>query len=153
MAKTTGKTGAGVFLELLDTDSPPSFATVANVTNIEAGGRTLETVDATHLASPDKYREFLSTLKTADDWTATVQWDPNDPTLDNTTGLGSRLESGEETTLRVNFSALGTGYDLGLEADGFVTNLGSITIGVDTLMTQPFTFKPTGAPRIVTITP
>lgn len=149
MAKSTGKAGIGVALQLSDDESPPSFATVANVTNLEAGGRTLNTIDATHLASPDYYQEFIAGLKSAQAWTGTIQWDPEDPSLDDQTGLAARLEARRETTLRINFS--GIGEDLALEADGFVTELGNMTISPEAIITQTFGFQPTGAPRFIAL--
>lgn len=149
MAKSTGRAGIGVALQLSDMESPPTWATVANVTNLEAGGRTLNTIDATHLASPDYYQEFIAGLKSSQAWTGTIQWDPADPTLDDSTGLGSILEAREEVTLRINFS--GVGVNSALEADGLVTELGNITISPEAIMTQSFGFQPSGKPRFVSL--
>lgn len=151
MAASTGKAGIGVSLQLSDMESPPTFATVANVTNLEAGGRTLNTIDATHLASPDFYQEFIAGLKSAAAWTGTIQWDSDDATLDDSTGLGSYLESRELVTLRINFSAIGV--DKALEADGLVSELGNLTISPEAIITQTFGFTPSGKPRLVAITP
>src|SRR5690606_16896609 len=104
MAASSGKAGIGVALKISDMESPPTFATVANVTNLEAGGRTLNTIDATHLASPNYYQEFIAGLKSSQAWTGTVQWDKDDASLNDTTGLGHYLESREMITLRIDFS-------------------------------------------------
>lgn len=150
MAKSTGLAGIGVLLRVSDMDSPPTFATVANVTNLEAGGRTLNTIDATHLASPDYYQEFIAGLKSSQAWSGTIQWS-QDPSFDDSTGLGSYLESREEITLQVDFS--GVGVNQALEADGLVTELGNITISPEAIMTQSFGFQPSGKPRWVAVTP
>lgn len=149
MAKSSGKAGIGVALQISDMDSPPTWATVANVTNLEAGGRTLNTIDATHLASPNYYQEFIAGLKSAQAWTGTIQWDPSDPSLDDSTGLGSYLESREDLTLRINFS--GVNVQSALEADGLVTELGNISISPENIMTQSFGFQPSGKPRFVAL--
>lgn len=149
MAKSTGKAGIGVVLQLSDNDSPPTFATVGNVVNLSVGGRTLNTIDATHLASPDFYQEFIAGLKSSQAWTGTVQWDSDDPTLDDQTGLASRLENRELTTLRVDFS--GIGVNKAMEADGYVTELGNIEIAAESIMTQSFGFQPSGRVRMITL--
>jgi hypothetical protein len=149
MAKTTGKAGIGVLLKISDMDSPPTFATVANVTNLEAGGRTLNTIDATHLASPDYYQEFIAGLKSAQQWTATIQWDPSDASLDDSTGLGKSLEDRSDITLRIDFS--GVGISKALEATGLVAELGNISVSPEAIMTQNFTFQPSGKPVFVTL--
>lgn len=149
MAKSTGKAGIGVALKLSDMESPPTFATVANVTNLEAGGRTLNTIDATHLASPDFYQEFIAGLKTATAWTGTIQWDPSDPSLDDSTGLGKHLEDRDEVTLRIDFT--GIGIQKALEATGLVSELGNMTISAESIITQTFGFTPSGKPVLVTL--
>lgn len=149
MAKSTGKSGIGVVLQLSDGESPPTFATVSNVVSLEAGGRTLNTIDATHLASPDFYQEFIAGLKSSQAWTGTIQWDADDATLGDSTGLAQRLEDRELTTLRINFS--GIGVNKAFEADGFVTELGNLSIAAESIMTQTFGFQPVGKVRIITL--
>jgi len=151
MAKSTGKAGIGVTLKLSDGDSPPQFVTVGNVVSLEAGGRTLNTIDATHLASPDFYQEFIPGLKSSQAWTGTVQWDASDPTLDDSTGLAQRLEDRELTTLRIDFTDIGV--NVAFEADGFITELGNLSIAAESIMTQSFGFQPSGRVRIITLTP
>lgn len=149
MAKSTGKAGIGVALKLASHDSPPSFATVGNVVSLEVGGRTLNTIDATHLASPDYYQEFIAGLKSSQAWTGSIQWDADDATLSDSTGLAQRLEDRELTTLRVDFS--GIGVNKAFEADGFVTELGNLSIAAESIMTQSFGFQPSGRVRIITL--
>ncbi len=149
MAKTTGKAGIGVVLKISDMESPPVFATVSNVSNLEAGGRTLNTIDATHLSSPNYYQEFIAGLKTAQAWTATIQWDPSDPTLSDASGLGKHLEDRTEVTLRIDFS--GVGIKKALEATGIVSELGNISISPEVIMSQSFNFQPSGKPVFVTL--
>lgn len=149
MAKSTGSSGIGVTLKLSDMESPPTFATVGNVASLEVGGRTLNTIDATHLASPDSYQEFIAGLKMSQAWTGTVQWDSDDPTLDDTTGLAYYLEEREIVTLRVDFS--GIGKNVALEADGLVTELGNMSISPEALITQSFGFQPSGKVRLVSL--
>ncbi len=147
--KTTGKVGLGVILELMDLDSPPGFAPVTNMVNMEVAGVTLNLVDATHLNSPNYYGEFLPGLKSSQPWTGTLQYDGDDPTQNEQTGLRQRLESRELTTLRVNMSGIGVAK--GFEAEGYITELGNISLGAESVMTQTFGFQPTGRVEVVTL--
>lgn len=142
MAATTGRTGIGVTLKLGDGASPEVFATVANVTALNAGGVTLGTVEATHLASPNFYEEFLPTLKSAEVWTFTLQWDPSNATHDGTTGLRAKMESRALTNVKVNPYAIGLAK--GFAASGYVTQLGNVSITPTGIMTQECQFRPTG---------
>lgn len=149
MAASTGKAGLGVTLQVSDGASPAVWSTVGNVTTVSAGGVTVNVLDATHLASPNGYAEKLPGLKTASDWTGTVQFDSEDATLDSTTGLRKFLEDRSLETFRINANAVFTGF--GIEVDAYVTELGNIEIAPDAIMTQTFTLSVVGKPREVTI--
>jgi hypothetical protein len=142
--KSTGKAGIGVVLQRGDGASPEVFATIANVTQISAGGVSVNMIDATHLDSPDFYAEFIPGLKTADEWTATIQWDPSDATHNGTTGLRAQLEARQSRTFRMNTSSIGLAESL--YAECYVSQLGNIEISPEGIMTQSLTLRPTGAP-------
>jgi Lambda phage tail tube protein, TTP len=144
MPASTGKNGLGVLLKVSDGAATPAFTTIGNVTTLSAGGKTLATVSATHLASPDFYEEFIPTLKTSSDWTFTIQWDPSD-TQQNL--LDTLLEDRETREFMVDTDAIG--LSLSLEADCIVTELGNIEISPTDIMTRSVTLKPTGAARAV----
>ncbi|TCU34167.1 phage tail tube protein [Rhizobium azibense] len=145
--KSTAKAGIGVILQRGNGASPEVFATIANVSQISAGGVTVNMIDATHLDSPDFYAEFIPGLKTADEWTATIGWDPSDPTQNGTTGLRKQMEDRTSATFRMNTAAIGLSESL--YAECFVSQLGNIEITPDGLMTQSLTLRPTGAPYMV----
>lgn len=142
MTATSGRTGLGTVLKLGDGESPENFSNVANVVSIEAGGFTLDLVDATHLASSNFLREWLPTLRTAQAWNMTIQYDPTAATHDESTGIKSKQDARSLTTLKVDMT--NAGFTKELYAQGYITELGNVSIGVDTLMTQSFTFQPTG---------
>lgn len=145
---STGRTGIGVLLKMSADFPATSFATVANVTTLSAGGVTVNMVDATHLNSPDFYQEFLPALKSSQEWTFTMQWDPTDPTQNLTTGLKKVLEDRVKRTFQVDPSQIG--LSLGFEADCFVSTLGNVEISPEGLMTQQVTLRPSGAVRAKT---
>ena len=69
--ESTARAGIGVTLEVSDGASPATWATVGNVTQLSAGGISIATLDATHLASPNMYTEMIPGLKTSSPWTGT----------------------------------------------------------------------------------
>lgn len=144
---SSGKAGIGVVFQVGDGGSPETFATVANCTNLSAGGVSVNMIDATHLDSPDFYAEFLPGLKTAEEWSFSLQWDPSDPTQNGTTGLRKLLEDRTLTTFRVDTSAIGLAVSL--ECDAYVSQLGNIEISPEAVMTQQCTLRPSGAPSEV----
>lgn len=149
MVASTGRSGLGVTLQVSDGESPPTWTTVGNVQAVSGGGVTVTVLDSTHLGSPDRYAEKLPGLKTASDWTGTIQYDPEDPTLDSSTGLRKFVEDGSLETFRLNMSGVFTGF--GIEADAYVTELGNIEVSPTAIMTQSFTLSIVGKPREVSI--
>lgn len=146
---STAKSGIGVLLQVSDGASPAVWATVANVTQLSGGGTSVTVLDSTHLDSPDFYSEKLPGLKSADDWSFTVQWDPTDATLDQTTGLGKYVEDRSLETFRIN--AFQLGITTAIECDAYVTQLGNIEISPDGIMTRSVTLSVVGKPREVTV--
>lgn len=146
---STGKSGLGVTLQISDGAGAPVWATVGNVTALSAGGVTINMLQVTHLASPDFYSESAPGLKTSQNWTGTYQFDDSDPTLDATTGLKKFAEDRTLETFRLNFTNLGLTF--GLEVDAYVSELGNIEFGAESIMSQSFTLTPKGAVREITI--
>jgi hypothetical protein len=146
---STGKTGLGIVLEVSDGAQPATWATVANVTDLNFGGTSRTVIDRSHLNSPDGYRERIVGLKQGEDITFTAWFDPTDPTLDSTTGIRKFFEDGSLETFRANMKEVFPGY--GIEVDAFVTNIGNITISVEGIVSMPVTLTVNGKPREVTI--
>lgn len=146
---STGKAGLGVTLEISDGEAIPTWATVGNVTSLSAGGVSINMLPTTQLASPDFYAEFTPGIKTSAPWTGTVQFDESDGTLDSTTGMKKFAEDRSLETFRLNFTNLGITF--GLEVDAYVSELGNIEFGAESIMSQSFTLTPKGAVREITI--
>lgn len=144
MAATTGKAGIGVTLKVSDGNVSPAYSTVANVTTLSAGGVTLNMIDATHLASPDFYQEFIPGLKAADEWTLTIQWDPSDASQNV---LRTLLEN--RTLREFLIDTADIGLPTSIAADCYVSKLGNVEISPEAIMTQQCTLRPSGAPRPV----
>jgi len=66
MAATIGTSGFGTLLQVGDGASPTEvFSTIAEVTGLSGPSLSLETIDATHMESPNNFRELIPSLKSA----------------------------------------------------------------------------------------
>ncbi len=135
MVETTGSPG-----------SPDDFIEIAECTNIKPGGGTAEDIDATHLRSPGRRREFLASF--IDDGTLdfTIQYIPADPSHVRLVAL---FESGERAVFRLVFpDASGidyTGYVKGFNPDAIAVG-GKVTTSVVVKLTGATDFSGTGSP-------
>lgn len=113
----------------------------AEVTNITLPGWTRNTVDATHLRSPEGWAEFIAGLKTASDCTFTINWVPavTDPLL-------VAFEAG-----RGEFRVVFPSGTVGLEFVGIVTNYTPGEITPEGKLSAAVTIKPSGKPSIVAV--
>lgn len=142
---TQGKAGIGVLLQLGGTASPTVYTTISGVTELQAGGVSLNMIDATHLDSPNYYQEFIPGLKSADEVTLTLQY-----SLDDTVHQQLRdiLEDREIRKWKVDTTAIGATVSLTFSA--YISQLGNVTIQPDQIMTQSVTLRPSGAYTTVT---
>lgn len=53
------------------------YTTVAEVVSIKIPGFMREAIDATHMTSPDKYKEYIAGLKDMSEATITLNWVPS----------------------------------------------------------------------------
>ena len=79
MARTGAKSGFGTLLKIGDGATPTEgFTTVAEVQRISgAGGRQWNFDDATHMESPNQYKEEIPTLKQAMQVTVEINYRPD----------------------------------------------------------------------------
>jgi hypothetical protein len=114
---------------------------IGNVTDLNIGGISLATVDATHYESADAYQEFIAGLIDAGEVTATVQAQPAaSGSADNWHFLYDALNA---RVLRTYELAFPNGAKFTFTA--FVTNLG-IPVPLADKITTTVTFKISGKP-------
>ncbi len=77
-------------------DGLGGYTTIASVLDFMTPQATRDRVDFTNHSSPNGYKEKMPTLKDAGDLTFDVNWIPTHATQDNSTGLTSLYDSGEE---------------------------------------------------------
>ena len=112
-----------------------AFTKVAEVTNLTPPGMTRDTVDATHLESPDGYKEFIAGLKESGEATLTVQYDPSESDI-----LFDAFENGSGE-FQITFPNKVT-----LTFDGIVTGYEWNDVVADDKMSATFTVKCSGKP-------
>lgn len=140
---TTGKTGLGTSLKMGNGASPEVFSPIANVVSIDGPSETLETVDATHLLSPNFFREKLPHLKDGGQVTTTIQFDPNTATQSQTTGLKKKYDDRVLTHFQIDFSGAGVTGDNMVSFSAYVTNLGK-AVAVDRIIEMAVTLTCSG---------
>ncbi|MFN9110105.1 MAG: phage tail tube protein [Bacteroidota bacterium] len=143
MTASTGKTGAGITFKVGDGASPEVFTAIANATNININGRTVDEVDFTHLASTGGYREFRAGFKDAGEVQMTLHFDPSNLTHQN---LEDLLNSGDVFNFQIDFTPASWAYKM--TGAGFVRG-SDITINVDDPISADVTIRVTGPLEIV----
>ncbi|AZO29428.1 phage tail tube protein [Mesorhizobium sp. M1B.F.Ca.ET.045.04.1.1] len=112
MVASTGKVGLGTTFKVGDGGSPEVFTSVVNVTAINISGRSVEEVDFTHLASTGGFREFRPGFKDPGEIKITCHYNPTDATLNGTTGLEAKLNSGATFNWEIDMTNAGFAYKL-----------------------------------------
>lgn len=64
-----------------ETDTPGTYETIANCTDISGPSREREAIEVTAHDSPDQYREFVKGLKDGGEVELTLNYDPNVSTI------------------------------------------------------------------------
>ncbi|WP_017999924.1 phage tail tube protein [Paracoccus sp. N5] len=118
-----------------------TYTAVAEVTRITPAGWSRNTVDATHLESPDAYAEFIAGLKTGSDCTFDVNWipAPSDPLL-------AAFEAGDG-----DFQILFPSGTVAMQFAGVVTEFKPGEVSPEGKLSASVTIKPSGKPLIVTV--
>lgn len=133
---TEAKIGYGSTYEIWDTSlTTPAFVKVAEVINITPGEATADRVDATHMQSPNRRREYISGLIDNGEASFEINWVPGSDTDE----LIRRLfTSGDIVDHRITFPG---GVTLTYEASiiGF-----SKVIPIDDRMTATITVAVSG---------
>lgn len=76
MAETEGTSGFGTLLKRGNGATVEVFTTVAEIKSISGPGLSMETIDATHMESPNAFRELLPSFKSAGEVTLEMNFLP-----------------------------------------------------------------------------
>lgn len=114
------------------------FTTIAEVTNISGPGRSLETIDATHMESTDAYREYLPSLKDGGELNFDLNYLPADA---NQLGLSEDMENRIRRNFRIVWTDVANSTD---QFSGYVTSF-EPSAQIDDKLSASCTIKVTGA--------
>lgn len=139
---TNAKIGHGSMFAIQG-GSPLAYVPLAEVTNITPPALSRDAVDATHTASPEKWREFIAGMKDAGEVTVEMNFIPGSTSIDT---ILAAFNSDETQNCRItfpigspaatwSFSAIVTGFAPEAPMDG--------------KMSASVTFKLTGKPGFV----
>lgn len=137
---TDARIGYGTIYEIWDKSlGVPAFVEVAEVINVTPGEATADRVDATHMQSPNRRREYISGLIDNGEASFEINWVPGS---DTDVMLRELFESGENVNHRVTFPGVAPRVTVTYEASiiGF-----SKAIPIDDRMTATITVAVSGA--------
>lgn len=134
--------GHGAVFAKVNATSPEDLTTIAEVTNISGPSLARDAVDATHMQSSEKWREFIAGLKDGGEVTIDMNFIPGNTTMATIRGLFDtdlvgqyRITWPDSPASRFGFEALCTGFSPEAPVDG--------------KMSASVTFKVTGEPQFV----
>jgi predicted secreted protein len=134
---TEARIGHGAEFRVATPEAPTVYTTLGEVTNIQPPPMVRDVIDATHMASPNKWREFIAGLKDGGEVQISLNFIPDSATdvrlramqtEDDPSSIKIVFPGGEEW----GFTAFCTGY--------------TPTVPHDDKMTADATFKVTGEP-------
>jgi hypothetical protein len=108
MAESQAHAAYGTLIEVGDGGTPETFVVIAEVTSIAGPAQTRDTIDVTHMESPEGYREFIPSFKDGGTVTLALNFLPNDPTQDATDGIIADYENDVKRNYRITWPTAGT---------------------------------------------
>jgi predicted secreted protein len=137
----------GTILAVGNGESPSEeFMKIAQVKDISGPSMSRETIDVTNHQSPGGFSEFLASLADGGEVTFTVEYDPEDASHDQTTGLLFLMGLTTRRNWRLIFPvpAVNSGEYVGYAFVGLVTGF-SPSAAVKGSLTADVTIKVAGA--------
>jgi predicted secreted protein len=137
---TDARIGYGTIYEIFDpTLTTPAFVELAEIINVTPGEATADRIDATHMQSPNRRREYISGLIDNGEASFEVNWVPGS---DTDVMIRELFESGEIRQHRITFPGPAPRVTVTYEASiiGF-----SKAIPIDDRMTATITVAVSGA--------
>lgn len=139
MAASAASSGFGATFAYLSTD-PSTYTSLAEVLSFTPPSITVETIDATHMASDDGFREFIASLKDGGECVVNMNYVEASATL-----LQTLVLAGLETfkiTLAGGSTMIFSGIPTGFAIDDVV---------IDDKMTMSLTIKVSGKPAYLAV--
>lgn len=136
---TNAAIGFGTAFKRGDGADPEVFTAIAEVTAINGFAMSKDTVDASHMTSTNRYREFISGLRDAGEVSIEINFDPDGTDIANAfTDFNANVARNYQIvwadTSEFEFSGICTGVETGAP--------------VDDKMSATLTYKITGQPAL-----
>lgn len=131
---TAAKIGYGTTYEIMDAGaSPAAFVEISEVFSVTPGAATADRIDATHMKSPNRRREYIAGLIDTGEASFEINWVPGN---DSDVLLRGLLDSGDVVQHRITFpggarvtyEASIIGYERNIPVDDRMT--ATITVAV-----------------------
>jgi hypothetical protein len=135
----------GTLLQMGDGGGPEVFTTVAQVMDMDGPDFSTDTEETTNHSSPGAFEEFLATIKRSGEVTFDINFDPNDPTHDQTTGL---IAAYQARTMKNWRMLMPTSPAKRWDFKGIVTGMGQAN-PVAGILRSSVTIKISGQPTLV----
>lgn len=136
---TVAGIGFGCTFHRSDMAGSPTFAAIGEVIDPGSNTITRDTVEATHTASTNRYREYIGGLRDGGEFTAVIALEPG---VSSHTNMVADLNSNSARNYRFVFNdATPRKWDF----SAFLTSIAQAT-PIDDRMTLSLTFKVTGQP-------
>lgn len=140
MAQTLARIAYGTLLKLGNDASPQVFTSVAEVKSVNGFGFTADELEATHMESPNGYKEWIAGMKQGDTMTMRLNM-----TVENATYMKAIWDAGLVRDFELNLPGTLPDYDFSLVPLGWhLVDLTPNSI-VETEMTGRITGAITGA--------
>ncbi len=97
---TDARIGYGTKYRIMDSNSPATYFEVGEVINVTPGEATADRIDATHMQSPNRRREYIAGLIDNGEASFEINWVPGDETDEFIREL---FESGETRDHQIEF--------------------------------------------------
>lgn len=135
MAETAATKGFGTTVQYLST-APSTYSDIGELVAVTPPNRSRETIDATHMASPDGHREFISSLRDGGEATLTFNY-----TEAGYLVLEELFDDDDPATFKITLTDGAT-----IVFDGLVTEHPIDDIAIDDKVGMSATIKVTGKP-------
>ena len=123
MPVTAADTGYGSTFAIGDGASPEVFTVVAEVTSITPPSRSRDVEDATHLLSPDEYKEFIAGMSESGDATLGLNYIPavSHVLMAAFEAKGGNYQIVMPGDIGLTFAGIFTSFDIGELTNGKMT--------------------------------
>lgn len=134
MAATAATSGFGATVDYLSAD-PSTYSTIGELLSVTPPPKSRDTIEATHMASPDGFREYIGGLRDGGESTLTFNYTEAGATLLET------LFAADAETFKITLAGSST-----VIFTAIVTEVALDDVVVDDKMGMSMTLKVTGKP-------